>query len=336
MSMTAAPSKRKTIDSYFKTTGKKPKASDAEAIAATVTSSDGTGGPELKETTVINPELKDETKVDETTGETAKVISPELKGKTAEMDKTADVTETAVCNLDPVEYRLELETIDSSWLIHLAPELQKPYFKKLKQFLAQQHALKKPVYPLAREVYSWTRFAKFDSVRVVILGQDPYHGPGQAHGLAFSVHHGVRTPPSLLNMYKALDGYQGFVRPPHGFLGGWAEQGVLLLNSALTVEAHKPNSHAGQGWEQFTDRVIQLINDQRSNVVFMLWGAYAQKKGQVVDKSKHLVLKSVHPSPLSARRGFFECKHFEKANDYLEAHGKQPIDWTRLPPEQNL
>ncbi|KAJ2531425.1 uracil DNA glycosylase [Coemansia sp. RSA 1935] len=336
MSMTVS-NKRNTIDSYFKTTGKKRKANDA----VTVTSSGDIDGLGLKEETTdgISPELKDKTT--EVNSETADVTK-EPKGKetdvnseTADVTKKSGVTETTLYNLDPIEYRLELSTIDPSWLCHLAPELAKPYFKKLKQFLAQQHALKKTVYPLAKEVYSWTRFAQFDSVRVVVLGQDPYHGAGQAHGLAFSVHRNVRTPPSLLNMYKALDGYMGFERPPHGFLGGWASQGVLLLNSALTVEAHKPNSHANKGWEQFTDRVIQLINEKQTNVVFMLWGAYAQKKGQVVDTKKHLVLKSVHPSPLSARRGFFECRHFEKANEYLEAHNVQPIDWTRLPPKQD-
>ncbi|KAJ2828623.1 uracil DNA glycosylase [Coemansia erecta] len=267
------------------------------------------------------------------------------KGKeNMEAAETTDTAETAEKthdepifeispSIDATEYRLELETIDPSWLQHLQPELLKPYFKKLKQFLTEQHALKKTIYPPARDVYSWTRFAPFDRVKVVILGQDPYHGPGQAHGLAFSVQRGVRVPPSLVNMYKALNGYQGFERPAHGYLGGWAEQGVLLLNAALTVEAGKANSHANHGWELFTDRVVELINEKRSNVVFMLWGSYAQKKGQRVDKSRHLVLKTVHPSPLSAHRGFFECGHFEKANEYLEAHGKQPIDWTKLPAE---
>ncbi|KAJ2450232.1 uracil DNA glycosylase [Coemansia sp. RSA 2336] len=287
--------KRKTIDSYFKTNVKKNK------------------GKELEKPNETTPE---ETALEETTPETA----PETTQ-----------APNALSQLDPNEYKLELETIHPSWLRHLQAELTQPYFKQLKAFLAQQHKEGKQIFPQAQDVYSWSRFAPFDKVKVVILGQDPYHGPGQAHGLAFSVQKGVKVPPSLQNMYKALEGYEGFERPKHGYLGGWAEQGVLLLNAALTVECHKANSHANRGWETFTDRVVELVNQKRRNVVFMLWGSYAQKKGARIDKSKHLVLKSVHPSPLSAHRGFFDCKHFEKANDYLVAHGLSPIDWSHLP-----
>ncbi|KAJ1886105.1 uracil DNA glycosylase [Kickxella alabastrina] len=242
--------------------------------------------------------------------------------------------------LVPAEHRamlhLELETIDASWLQHLIGELSKPYFLKLKRFLKDQHDQRKVIFPPAADLYSWSRFSKLPQVRVVILGQDPYHGAGQAHGLAFSVRPGVRIPPSLLNMYKALErDFSGqFKRPAHGFLRGWAEQGVLLLNASLTVECQKPNSHAGHGWEQFTDAVISLVDRHANNVVFMLWGAYAQKKGAHVDASRHKVLKTVHPSPLSASRGFFDAGHFRLANEYLRSHGQREIDWTRLPAEE--
>ncbi|KAJ1903162.1 uracil DNA glycosylase [Coemansia sp. IMI 209127] len=237
---------------------------------------------------------------------------------------------------DRPELKLEYETIDASWLVHLEPEFSKPYFVQLKKFLREQEAQGKTIFPAPRDVYSWSRYAPLDKVRVVILGQDPYHGPGQAHGLAFSVRPQVRTPPSLLNMYKALAlDYPGeFTKPSHGFLRGWAEQGVLLLNASLTVECHKANAHAGHGWEQFTDRVVALVNERNEHVVFMLWGAYAQKKGATLDKTRHCVLTTVHPSPLSASRGFFEAAHFRRANEYLEAHGRDPIDWTHLPVEE--
>ncbi|KAJ2559641.1 uracil DNA glycosylase [Coemansia sp. RSA 1933] len=238
--------------------------------------------------------------------------------------------------LDRPELKLEYETIGPTWLEHLEAEFSKAYFVKLKAFLKEQAEQGKTIFPLARDVYAWSRYARLDQIRVVILGQDPYHGPGQAHGLAFSVRPQVRTPPSLLNMYKALArDYPGeFERPAHGYLRGWAEQGVLLLNAALTVECHKANAHANRGWEQFTDRVIALVNSRNTNVVFMLWGAYAQKKGAHVDRSRHCVLTTVHPSPLSASRGFFDAAHFRRANEYLVAHGKEPIDWAHLPAEE--
>jgi uracil-DNA glycosylase len=166
-----------------------------------------------------------------------------------------------------------------------------------------------------------------DSVKVVILGQDPYHGPGQAHGLSFSVPRGVPVPPSLQNIYKELESDLGLMPPAHGDLSSWARQGVLLLNAVLTVEAHKAGSHQGQGWEQFTDRVVSVINDTKDGVVFMLWGSYAQKKGAVIDRSRHLVLTAPHPSPLSAYRGFLGCLHFSQCNEYLQSQGTAPIDW---------
>ncbi|KAJ1943401.1 uracil DNA glycosylase, partial [Linderina macrospora] len=251
---------------------------------------------------------------------------------TDQQDSAVSNAPTLVRKDYPQELRLEYETIDSSWLTHLECEFTRPYFRSLKAFLKQEEESSKKIFPPAIDVYSWSRFAPFSKVRVVILGQDPYHGPGQAHGLAFSVRPGVRTPPSLANMYKGLAvDYPGFVTPKHGYLKGWAEQGVLLLNAALTVECHQANSHAGKGWEQFTDAVIGAINKHRSNVVFLLWGSYAQKKGAQVDRKKHLVLKTVHPSPLSARRGFFEAGHFKKANEYLRKHGQREINWSNLP-----
>ncbi|KAJ2807639.1 uracil DNA glycosylase [Coemansia guatemalensis] len=272
-------------------------------------------------------------------GPSKKIASNNSNEKPKEAKKQIPATSDSndVSKLDPTEYRLELATIDGSWLVRLAPELNKPYFHELKRFLKQQEEAGKQVYPAARDVYSWSRFAPLPQVKVVILGQDPYHGPNQAHGLAFSVRPQVPIPPSLLNMYKGLErDYPGeFTRPKHGYLRGWAQQGVLLLNAALTVERSKANAHAGKGWELLTDRVIELVNEERENVVFMLWGSYAQKKGKSVDKKKHLVLKSVHPSPLSAHRGFFDAGHFRKANEYLEEHGEKPIDWSYLPEEEN-
>ncbi|KAJ2859270.1 uracil DNA glycosylase [Coemansia aciculifera] len=296
--------KRKTLDSYFVSKQAKTPRSSATTASAS------------KQAPTVSPASK--------------------KGKQADTKPTEDSDEPEelqVSSEDRARLSLEYSTIDPSWLKRIGGELTKPYFLSLKQFLRSEADAKKTVYPAEEDVYSWSRFAPFDKVRVVILGQDPYHGPGQAHGLAFSVKPGVRIPPSLANMYKALarDFPGKFVAPKHGYLGGWAEQGVLLLNAALTVEAHKANSHANRGWEQFTDSVIAAVNSGRSNVVFMLWGAYAQKKGSHVDGRKHLVLKSVHPSPLSASRGFFDAGHFRKANEYLVKQGLEPIDWSHLP-----
>lgn len=184
------------------------------------------------------------------------------------------------------------------------------------------------VYPPAADVFNAFRYTEFADVKVVILGQDPYHNVGQAHGLAFSVQYGVAPPPSLINIYKELaSDIHGFRQPEHGCLTKWAEQGVLLLNTVLTVRAHQAHSHANLGWEAFTDFVIAQLNEQREHVVFMLWGSHAQKKGALINRQKHLVLQAPHPSPLSAYRGFFGCKHFSQANDYLQKHYGQTIDW---------
>lgn len=217
--------------------------------------------------------------------------------------------------------------MDASWLSRLQDQFELDYMKALKQFLVQEKASGKKIYPKGSEYFRAFDLTPFEQTRVVILGQDPYHGERQAHGLCFSVRPGVQVPPSLKNIYKELQRDIGFNIPHHGFLEAWASQGVLLLNSVLTVEAGKAAAHQGQGWEQFTDRVISLVNEQLSNVVFMLWGSYAQRKGQYIDTQKHLVLKTTHPSPLSAHRGFLGCGHFSQANAYLQQCGLSPINW---------
>eukprot|EP01134_Creolimax_fragrantissima_P006206 CFRG6206T1 len=218
-----------------------------------------------------------------------------------------------------------------SWLRVLSDEFEKQYFKRLKAFLATEAAAKKKVYPPPEFIYEWTRICTFDDVKVVILGQDPYHRKGQAHGLSFSVVPGIATPPSLVNIYKELTAdIAGFKRPSHGYLVEWAKQGVLLLNACLTVREGEANAHANKGWENFTDAVIKQINVKKSNVVFLLWGAYAQKKGAMIDKKKHCIVKTVHPSPLSAHRGFLGSKCFSKCNEYLSDNSITPIDWTAV------
>jgi uracil-DNA glycosylase len=217
--------------------------------------------------------------------------------------------------------------LHDSWKAPLLPEFNSDYMAALKSFLTTEKAAGKIIYPKGSEWFRALDLTPLDNVRVVILGQDPYHGPGQAHGLCFSVKPGIRPPPSLLNIYKELASDLGLPPPRHGFLEHWAKQGVLLLNSVLTVEAAKAASHKGKGWERFTDAVIRLINNQPDPVVFLLWGAYAQKKAAFVDTSRHLVLKAAHPSPLSAHNGFMGCKHFSTANAFLESHAIAPIDW---------
>jgi uracil-DNA glycosylase len=229
---------------------------------------------------------------------------------------------TSVSNSSDNEIRLE-----ASWKQRLLAEFNKDYMRNLKQFVKSQIAAKKLIYPRAAEFFAALDATPFESVKVVILGQDPYHGPGQAHGLCFSVRQGVDIPPSLQNIFKELRNDVGFVPPQHGCLTKWSEQGVLLLNATLSVEAGKAGSHQGRGWEQFTDRVIELLNAEREHLVFMLWGSFAQKKGAQIDSRRHLVLKAPHPSPLSAHRGFLGCHHFSKANEYLAKHGERPIDW---------
>lgn len=216
--------------------------------------------------------------------------------------------------------------IASSWKEKLQQEFKKPYFDQLTAFVRkeyQQHT----VYPPAREIFRAFDCCDFDQVKVVIIGQDPYHGAGQANGLCFSVRPEVRMPPSLVNIFKEIRADLGKPAPPNGDLERWARQGVLLLNATLTVRESTPGSHQNKGWEEFTDAVIREISSNKEHVVFMLWGAYAQKKGEVIDRSKHLVLASAHPSPFSADRGFFGNRHFSKTNEYLRQHGAVPIEW---------
>lgn len=217
--------------------------------------------------------------------------------------------------------------LESSWKAVLQDEFNKEYMQHLRSFLLQEKAQGKQIYPKGSDYFRALDLTPFECVKVVILGQDPYHGPGQAHGLSFSVRRGVAIPPSLANIYKELHNDLGIVPPTHGFLEPWANQGVLLLNSVLTVEHKQPTSHQGKGWETFTNLVIDRLNEQREHIVFMLWGGYAQKKGRFIDERKHKVLKSVHPSPLSAYRGFFGSQPFSRANEYLVEHGVSPIDW---------
>lgn len=215
-----------------------------------------------------------------------------------------------------------------SWMAVIGEEFQQPYMKSLKKFLLEQKKAGKTVYPEGKDIFNALNSTPFEKVKVVILGQDPYHGPGQAHGLCFSVQPGVRFPPSLLNIFKEIERDLHLPLPKHGCLQSWAEQGVLLLNATLTVEQARAGSHQGQGWERFTDAIVRRLNDQREGLVFMLWGSYAQKKGAMIDSSKHTVLKSVHPSPLSAHRGFLGNGHFSKANAALRARGLSEIDWS--------
>ncbi len=215
-----------------------------------------------------------------------------------------------------------------TWQQALGDEKSQPYFQAILARVREERELCITVFPPAADVFNAFKLTEFANVRVVILGQDPYHNVGQAHGLAFSVREGVAIPPSLVNIYKELaDDIDGFRIPEHGCLNHWAEQGVLLLNTVLTVRAHQAHSHAQFGWETFTDRVIAQINQHREGVVFMLWGSHAQKKGSIIDRQRHLVLTAPHPSPLSAYRGFFGCRHFSQANAYLREQGLSEIDW---------
>lgn len=217
--------------------------------------------------------------------------------------------------------------IAESWRPVLASEFEKPYFQKLTSWVRGEYATT-TVYPLGSQIFHAFDACPFDEVKVVILGQDPYHGKNQAHGLAFSVNEGVRTPPSLQNIFKELqDDIPGTPAPANGNLDRWAQQGVLLLNATLTVRAATPGSHQKKGWEEFTDAVIRKVSEGRPHVVFILWGAYAQKKEELIDTSKHLVLKAAHPSPYSADRGFFGSKPFSQANAWLKQHGEKPLVW---------
>jgi uracil-DNA glycosylase len=218
-----------------------------------------------------------------------------------------------------------------SWLARLGPLLQSPPLRELSAFLRAEKAAGVAVYPPGGQLFAALDATPFEQVKVVILGQDPYHGPGQAHGLSFSVPPGVPTPPSLQNIFRELQRDLGLPIPAHGCLQAWADQGVLLLNAVLSVAAGQPGSHAGRGWEGFTDAVIEHLGREREGLVFLLWGSYAQKKGALIDRQRHCVLRAPHPSPLSAHRGFLGCGHFSAANRWLQGRGLAPIDW-RLPP----
>lgn len=225
--------------------------------------------------------------------------------------------------------------LEPSWKARVGDYLLRPEMRALSTFLRERAAAGARIFPPARNIFAAFDATPFEQVKVVILGQDPYHGPGQAHGLCFSVQPGVPVPPSLQNMFKELERDLGIARPDHGYLMPWAQQGVLLLNAVLTVEQGSPGSHQGKGWEGFTDHVVEVLDREREGLVFMLWGSYAQKKGAIVDPRRHRVLRTTHPSPLSAHRGFLGSGHFSAANDYLRRRGMAPIDWS-LPPFSSL
>lgn len=216
--------------------------------------------------------------------------------------------------------------IEESWKIRLQPEFEKEYFRILTDFVKSEYN-QYTVYPPGNLIFNAFNLCPFEQVKAVIIGQDPYHGPGQAHGLCFSVNDGVPFPPSLINIFKEIKNDTGHAAPQTGNLTRWAQQGVLLLNATLTVRAHQAGSHQNKGWETFTDAVIRQLAEERTNLVFILWGAYAQRKGAFIDRNKHLVLSSAHPSPLSAHNGFFGNKHFSQTNEYLKAHGNSEIVW---------
>lgn len=272
--------------------------------------------------------------------------TPNKKLKTDEIQKKSPniVQEKEVENIEKISkvdivskelYGMTIK-MGSKWFKALESEFSKPYFKKLAEFVEEERK-RATIYPPKEQVFAWSTYSDINNIKVVILGQDPYHGPNQAHGLCFSVRKGIATPPSLQNIYKELKtDINGFEIPKHGTLVGWASQGVLLLNACLTVRKGEANSHKDKGWETFTDSVVKIVNEKLNNVVFLLWGSYAQKRGAMIDKKKHLVLNCVHPSPLSANRGWFGCKHFSKANEYLSEHKKVPIDWCYLPNEDEF
>lgn len=217
--------------------------------------------------------------------------------------------------------------IEDSWKQALADEFEKPYFAVLRRFLQEEKTARKTIYPPGPLIFNAFNSTPFDKVRVIILGQDPYHGAGQAHGLCFSVQPGIKPPPSLVNMYKELKSDVPFEIPTHGCLQKWTEQGVFLLNAILTVEANKPASHQKRGWEEFTNAVIQKLSKECNGLIFILWGNFAQQKSVLIDENKHTILKAAHPSPFSAYNGFFGCKHFSKTNEILKAKGEIEINW---------
>ncbi|KAI9227478.1 MAG: uracil-DNA glycosylase-like protein [Piptocephalis tieghemiana] len=318
------------LTSYFGVKRKAPDTkTDEEHEDITVTSKDSESAQEEQEHDTLSLTPKAEAKGAETTASSVNTSKgQENDGGWFKRSRTEPFTVAKDLSLS----NLEDGSMDPSWRKALMAEFKKPYFIKLKAFLAKELQGQHKIFPPLVDVYSWSRFTPFREVRVVILGQDPYHNYNQAHGLCFSVRRGIPPPPSLMNMYKELTlEYPSFTPPKHGYLGGWASQGVLMLNATLTVRAHQAASHANQGWENLTDAAVDLVNKRKNHVVFMLWGSHAQKKGRGIDKKKHLVLQAPHPSPLSAHRGFFNCGHFEKANAFLKSKGLPPVDWTNLP-----
>jgi uracil-DNA glycosylase len=237
---------------------------------------------------------------------------------------------TIVTNCSKVK-PIDLIDLPNSWKTAVGDEFTKPYMENIKAFLVAERRNGKQIFPPSKELFHAFQATPLEAVKVVIIGQDPYHGEGQAHGLCFSVRPGVKVPPSLANIYREMNEDLVITQPRHGYLESWAHQGVLLLNAVLSVEMGKPGSHQHLGWQNLTSQAIQAVNDRRKNVVFLLWGSYAQKQGATIDRRRHLVLDAPHPSPLSAHRGFFGCRHFSKANEYLISTGQEPIDW-QLPP----
>lgn len=219
--------------------------------------------------------------------------------------------------------------LEKNWLDIIGVEFDRPYMAQLKQFLQREKDLGRIIYPKDEEIFNALNLTAFENIKVVIIGQDPYHGAGQAHGLCFSTK-GIDIPRSLNNIYKEIKAEDGIQMPRHGDLTGWAEQGVLLLNATLTVRQDSPGSHQGKGWEKLTDAIIRAVNEKREHVVFLLWGSRAKKKDTLIDPKKHKVLKTSHPSPFSAHRGFLGCGHFKKANDYLKKHGSKPVEWQKI------
>ncbi|CAF3999492.1 unnamed protein product [Rotaria sp. Silwood2] len=260
-----------------------------------------------------------------------------ISTKTKEKESIKDNLLLEKMKLETQRTRGLVVNMGLSWYKIFEKEFSKEYFQKLANFIADQREQGVVIYPPPHHVFTFTRMCELNQVKVVILGQDPYHGPNQAHGLSFSVRKNIPTPPSLQNIFKELKSdIPDFIIPKHGTLSGWARQGVLLLNACLTVEQQKSNSHPNKGWEKFTDTIIQYLNDQSSNIVFLLWGKDAQHKGSRIDQKRHYVLKAAHPSPLSAANGFFNCKHFSKTNGYLKAADLDEIDWSQLPSEDEL
>lgn len=220
--------------------------------------------------------------------------------------------------------------IENSWKEKLLPEFQKPYFQEVRAFLLEEKQKGAQIYPPESFIFEAFKLSSFAQTKVVILGQDPYHGPGQANGLSFSVNKGVPLPPSLKNIYKEIQQDLGINSPSHGDLTGWSQQGVLMLNSTLTVQHQSPASHQGKGWEIFTDKIIKILSQDKENLVFLLWGKFAQSKSHLINPQKHLILEAAHPSPFSAHRGFLDCKHFSQTNRYLSQHQIEPINWDVL------